>query len=85
MTGVMAGAIDITRVSSARRAAARSAVAVSRTMARPSTRPLQPPIDCNTRATISEVAEGARLVAIFGQGKERQSAEQDGAAAEPVG
>ncbi len=39
ITGAIAGAIDITSVNSARRAAAWSVVAVSRTMARPSTRP----------------------------------------------
>lgn len=62
-TGAPAGASDITRVSSASWAAARSPAAASRTIARPSTRPAQPPTDWMMRARISSAAEGASAVA----------------------
>ncbi len=60
----MAGAADITRVSMASRAAARSGAAESRTIARPSTSPAHAPIDCRIRATTRVQAFGATLVAI---------------------
>ena len=60
----MAGAADITRVSIASCAAARSGAAESRTIARPSTSPLHAPIDWRMRAITSVQAFGAAVVAM---------------------